>query len=321
MREPAFASGAARQIRDYVRSGRASGSICDGYVYRLGLFDATCAADFPGSDGLTQDMVDRWCERRAGESANSCRARCYPVVSLVRFLRARSETDVVAPELPRRTETPLVHHAFTDDEIAAFFAECDSYRAHQGGGDVSLRNRYTMPVLFRLLYSSGIRTCEARKLARDRVDLERGVVEIVEGKGRSERVVALHPYMLELMRRYDALMEGLFPGRSYFFPNGAAGHLSSRCLSYHFKNLWERVSDEPATAYMLRHHYAVQNINSMVRGGIDGLDDLEYLSKSMGHVSIEETVGSYYHVAPALAERLQERCGAAFDLIVPEVSR
>ena len=220
MREPAFASGAARQIRDYVRSGRASGSICDGYVYRLGLFDATCAADFPGSDGLTQDMVDRWCERRAGESANSCRARCYPVVSLVRFLRARSETDVVAPELPRRTETPLVHHAFTDDEIAAFFAECDSYRAHQGGGDVSLRNRYTMPVLFRLLYSSGIRTCEARKLARDRVDLERGVVEIVEGKGRSERVVALHPYMLELMRRYDALMEGLFPGRSYFFPNG-----------------------------------------------------------------------------------------------------
>ena len=72
---------------------------------------------------------------------------------------------------------------------------------------------------------------------------------------------------------------------------------------------------------MLRHHYAVQNINSMVRGGIDGLDDLEYLSKSMGHVSIEETVGSYYHVAPALAERLQERCGAAFDLIVPEVSR
>ena len=310
MRAPSFRSGAARQIRDYVRSGRASGSLCDGYVYRLRLFDAACADAFPEADGLTQGMVDRWCERRAGESANSCRARCYPVVSMVNFLRARSET-----------ETPLVHHAFTDDELAAFFGECDAYRAHQGGADVSARNRYTMPVLFRLLYSSGIRTCEARKLGRDRVDLASGVIEIVEGKGRSERIVALHPYMLDLMRRYDGLMEGLFPDRAYFFPNGVAGQLGARWLSYHFKSLWGRVSDEPATACMLRHHYAVQNINSMVRGGIEGLGDLEYLSKSMGHASVEETVGSYYHVVPALAEMLQDRCGDAFDRIVPEVSR
>lgn len=314
-----FVSGAAGQIAAYVRSGRASGSLCDGYLSRLRLFDAACAGEFPDADRLTQAMVDRWCERRAGESANSCRARCYPVVSMVNFLRARSETDVVAPALPRRTETPLVHHAFTDDELAAFFAQCDSYRAHQGGREVSLRNRHTLPVLFRLLYSSGIRTCEARKLRRGCVDLGEGVIRIVEGKGRSERLVALHPYMLELMRRYDELMEGLFPGREYFFPNGADGHLGSRWLEYHFKNLWERVSDEPATAYMLRHHYAVENINAMVRGGVEGLADLEYLSKSMGHVSIEETIGSYYHVVPALAAALQERCGEAFSRIVPEV--
>ena len=316
---PEFRSGAAPQIKAFVRGRTASGSICDGYVKRLRLFDAMCSERFPGEAGLTQEMVDEWCSRRPNEEANSCRARCYPVVSMVKFLQRRGETDLVAPELPRHVDTGRSPHAFTDDELARFFAECDSYRPAKGPADAIERNRRTFPVLFRLLYSTGIRTCEARLLRRENVDLEAGVLRIVEGKGKSERLVALHPSMAEIMRRYDALMDDAFPGRAYFFPNGIDGHLDRRWVSYHFRNLWARVSDEPATAPQLRHQYAVENINSLVSSGIDGLADMEYLSKSMGHATMDETVRSYYHIVPALAEALQERCGDAFDGIVPEV--
>lgn len=320
MSGPTFVSGAAAQIESYVRAGRAAGFVCGGYVATLRLFDRMCAERFPEATALTQEMADAWCERRQTEKANTCRARCWPVVSLVRFLRSRGETGVVAPELPRRAGTGYAPHHFTDAELTSFFAACDSYRPAKGPRSDIERNARTMPVIFRLLYSSGIRVGEARLLRRGNADLETGVLRIVEGKGRNERLVALHPSMTEVMRRYDALMEADLPGRDYFFPNGRGGHLSNNWVCRHFRTLWDSVSDEPATAYHLRHEYAVRNIDALAAGAA-GQRELEYLSKSMGHGSVDMTVDAYYHITPSLAKVMQERSGEAFDAVVPEVVR
>ena len=321
MREVAFVSCVAPQIASYVRAGRAAGSLCDGYVRTLHLFDVMCADRFPDETGLTQEMVDAWCERRATEQANTCRARCWPVVSLARFLQSRGETRVVTPELPRATGTGGVPHHFTDSELSRFFAECDSWRPPKGPRESVERNARTIPVLFRLLYSSGIRVGEARLLRCENVDLGEGVLLIAEGKGRSERIVALHPSMAEIMRSYDELEGAATPGRAYFFPNGVEGHLTNNWVCRHFRAIWKRVSDEPATAYHLRHEYAVRNINRMAADGVGGLRRLEYLSKSMGHASVDMTVGSYYHVTPSLAGALQSRSEGSFDATIPEVER
>ena len=173
-------------------------------------------------------------------------------------------------------------------------------------------------MLFRLLYSSGIRTCEARLLRRANVGLSDGVLRIVEGKGRNERRVALHPSMAGIMRQYDPLMEELYPGRTYFFPNGTDGHLSGEWLRYHFSRLWGRVSAERATPYQLRHEYAVRNVDSIASAG-EPFEELEYLSKSMGHISVDVTIDSYYHITPGLAKVLQERCDGTLGDVLPEV--
>lgn len=321
MTDVTFASGAAAQIGSYVRAGKAAGFICDGYVATLRLFDKMCAERFPGAAGLTQEMADAWCERRPTEQANTCRARCWPVVSLVGFLRSRGETDVVAPELPRKAGTGYAPHHFTDVELSLFFEACDSYRPKKGPEADIERNARTIPVIFRLLYSSGIRVGEARMLRRENADLESGVLRIVEGKGRNERLVALHPSMTELMRRYDGVMEAAFPNRTYFFPNGRGDHLTNNWICRYFRILWRKVSDEAATAYHLRHEYAIRNIDGMAAAGVAGLMELEYLSKSMGHGSVDMTVEAYYHITPSLAKVLQERCGEAFDDVIPGVVR
>ena len=314
-----FRSGAAALIEAFVRSRSAAGAICDGYVKTLAIFDSHCLADFPGEGGLTQAMVDRWCERRPTESARSCLARCWPVVALVRFARSRGDGDLVVPELPREVRPAFLPHNFTDDELSAFFAECDAWEpGNRLGGASVLRTKRTLPVIFRLLYSSGVRTCEARLLRRANADLAGGVLRIVEGKGRNERLVALHPSMADVMRAYDPLMEDLYPGRTYFFPNGADGFLSGDWLRYHFSRLWGRVSAEHATPYMLRHEYAVRNVDSIASGG-DAFGELEYLSKSMGHVSVDVTIDSYYHITPGLAKVLQERCDGTLGDVLPEV--
>ena len=53
--------------------------------------------------------------------------------------------------------------------------------------------KITCPVFFRLLYSSGIRTTEARYLKREDVDLEHGVLNIRKSKGYDPgTMLALH---------------------------------------------------------------------------------------------------------------------------------
>ena len=317
-----FVSGATSQLEAFARNKRAAGALCRSYEDNLRRFDAWCAAEFPGAERLTQGMVDGWCSKRPTESANSCRSRCAVVVALVVFLRLRGETAVVPPELPRRQGTGYAPHAFTDDELSAFFAACDAWEPHRSTREALWqRTRLTPSVVFRLLWSSGIRTCEARLLTRDRADLAAGVLDIAAGKGGGRRVVALHPSMLPLMSEYDAAMEEFFPGRSYFFPNGTDGYVSRRLLNSWFQRLWKKVSSERATPYMLRHAYCIACIDGIVARGTEALEELEWVSKAMGHSSVDVTVRHYYHMSPSLARLLQERSDPGFDEVVPEAVR
>jgi site-specific recombinase XerD len=124
------------------------------------LFDRYCLKAYPGQTRLSQDMVDRWCRKRDTEKNNSCRARISVIVSFIRHLKKRGETEIMIPVLPRIEKSTYLPHAFTVTELQDFFGACDSL-----SGETTLRQRsrrITIPVFFRLLYSSGIRTTEAR---------------------------------------------------------------------------------------------------------------------------------------------------------------
>lgn len=71
-------------------------------------------------------------------------------------------------------------------------------------------------------------------------------------------------------------------------------------------------------AYDFRHNYATTNINSWKEKGFDIITNLYYLSKNMGHSSIEHTK-YYYSMVPHFAEILEEKSSAAFDELMPEV--
>lgn len=68
----------------------------------------------------------------------------------------------------------------------------------------------------------------------------------------------------------------------------------------------------------LRHHYAIENINRSTDEGFGFDAKLLYLSKSMGHSTIESTK-YYYSLVPKMADILEEKTGMDFKSIVPEV--
>ena len=287
------------------------------YESNLILFDRYCQKQYPDSIVLSQEMVDNWCRKRKTENNNSCRSRVYVIVSFIRYLRKRGKTDIREPEMPRKERGSYIPHAFTEDELKNFFYACDNIPNRRLTQE-QRSGRITIPVFFRLLYSSGIRTIEARLLRVNDVDLNQGILDIRYSKGHAQHFVVLHNSMLDIMKEYDAVIGKQYPTRTYFFPaRGYACH-TRQWVQVNFRQLWDKYNSTYATAYELRHHYATENINRWTDEGFGFDAKLLYLSKSMGH-SILESTRYYYSLVPGLADILKDRTERTFDNIVPEV--
>lgn len=280
-------------------------------------FDRYCSREFPGISGLDQHMVDGWCEQRETESKRSRISRCYPVIELVKYLIERGNRSLRVPEMPPAPKGNHVPHAFSEDELSAFFNECDN-RVQAAPDQAKAFRALLVAVLFRLLYSSGMRTTEVRLLRTSDVDLENAVINIRETKGNMQHYVALHSGTAKILLSYDQAAQRVWPGRNIFFPGKGGKPLSASMLEYEFHKVWDSISTAKAVPYDFRHNYAIMNINAWIGKGFEFHDKLLYLSKSMGHTSLESTK-YYYSLVPAMADILDEESGAGFDKMVPEV--
>ena len=314
-----FRSGFAKEIQEFIAYRKFSGVWNEGYERSLSLFDSFCAKNYPENAPINQEMIDRWSAKHEKEKNVSRNCRIRALVAFIRYLRQRGLSDVTEPIKMKPEPSTYVPHAFTEDELRKFFEACDNIPVKDGYA--SLIKHMTCPVLFRLLYSSGIRTTEARYLKRKDFDREHGVLNIQKGKGYDQHYVALHASMTELLAKYDDAIDKVQPDREYLFQGPNGEFRTRRWLTSVFKEIWNEANgnSQKVIPYELRHHYAVVNINNWTGGqGFEFNDHLLYLSKSMGHKRIESTL-VYYSLVPSLADTILEKTEEGFNEIVPEV--
>lgn len=300
----------------YVSYRKASGRTSVSYVKNIILFDHYCAEQYPNTKELSQEIVDKWCKQRNTECSNSCISRIYPIINFLRYAKERQLVDIVIPIVPKSTPRTYMPHAFTKEELQNFFGACDSIVTRKGlNGDIK---KITIPVFFRLLYSSGMRTTEARLLRSENVNLENGVINIQYSKGQNQHFVVLHDTMLELMKVYDTAVSKFIFNRAFFFPTDSNKDYSSPWISYNFKKLWFKNNKAHAIPYELRHHYAVENINNWIDEGLETHMKLLSLSKSMGHGELESTK-YYYSLVPGLSKIIEDVSNDSFNDIIPNI--
>lgn len=288
-----------------------------GYEQNLLYFDRYCTANNPNIDGITQDMIDGWCQQRDTETKTSLIERTLPARKLVEYLNKRDILDLKIPDMPSLPPKQYIPHFFTKEELSRFFAECDM-RVLRANDIFKKFRALEMSVFFRLLYSSGMRTTEARLLSVSDVDLSQGVIGIKKTKNSIEHYVALHSTTTEMLIKYNFKAQEVYPNRTLFFPRDSSKGFSADIITYEFHKVWDKVNPENAIPYDLRHNYAIENINSWLSLGFDFNDKLVYLSKSMGHTSLDST-RYYYSIVPSLANIIEKKSGESFDDIVPEV--
>lgn len=315
-----FHSAMASQFEAFVLSRKAARRWCNVYDDNLHFFDNYCAEHYPGQDTLCEGMLD-WCKERPTEHGNSCKYRISAIIGFVKYANKEGWTSIAPPATPSERPCLYIPHAFTDEELARFFVECDKHvlasRKHNNTLYTRL-NQLELPVYFRLLFSTGMRTHEARHLKRTDVDLTDGIIEINETKGYDQHRVALHSSLVELLKRYDECMALVMPNRQMFFPDADDCPHRPHWAEYHFRQIWVKVSSEPARPYDMRSHYAVVNITGWKGLGYGVHDKLLYLSRTMGHRSLSSTYW-YFNLSPGLADKIRQCSEESFNGLLPKL--
>lgn len=307
-------------LNRYISYKKASNAMGNSTLECLRSFNGYCATHHPEATTITENIINGWCDKRITESSESHNKRISPIRSFLRYANRRGWTNVRLPEFLPWSKKQYIPYPFSFEQLQAFFKITDSFEDAKYLIDkVSGIRKIEIPVFYRLLYSTGMRTVEVRLLRCGDVDLKNGVININQSKGLDQHRIALHRTMWDLLIRYDEAMSALMPGRNYFFPNEYDEPYTRIWESYNFVRMWRLVSNDHARCYDFRSHYAVKNINSWKYTGPEWFDKLLYLSRSMGHRDISSTC-HYYQLVPLFAEQLEALTAGEYHKLLPDLT-
>lgn len=202
-----------------------------------------CSREHPETDVLTQSMIDVWCKQRECESNRSFVTRVSAINVFLRYINERSSSQFNLVDNDLELEPLQEPTLFSKEELANFFRATDEINAHEDCRIPLPRfqaklKALIVPVIFRLMYSTGLRPNEVRWLDCADVDFENGIIHVRKAKGYYQRIIALHPSMVSMLKRYNELMEKEMPGRKVFFPNTHDEYRDIFFITTQFKRCW-----------------------------------------------------------------------------------
>lgn len=285
----------------------------------LKRLDSFCNGEGLRKDELPRWLVEKWSERFDKEGPKSRANRVTVIRQLAMYMASQGKEAYIAEPVPVPSNPfPRIPD---EKEMAALLSEIDSQKTRHPWTD------YTMPVLFRLLLASGMRVSEACSLKKCCVTFSCGnhcTIDILDAKGHKDRRIYMSGGVLELIEKYDRRMSFMFPDREWFFPsdyNPQAMHLPYITARKHFNIARDKVfgvgTSHKPTVHSLRHVFIIWTLRRWRNERVDIGKMLPYLSKHLGHSSIQETFTYYNHYERDF-EHIKKDSGY-FEAMVPEV--
>jgi integrase len=203
-------------------------------------------------------------------------------------------------------------YVFSDDEIRRLFHAIDTQPLSE------MSNRTLVdPVLFRVLYATGLRISEALNLQLRDFDQERATLEVREGKNRENRIVPVTRRLADTLEVHIAAAHPDPEPAHHLFHTGDPSKPADKSTIYNRLRRYLADADIPhfpggPHIHSLRHGFAVQNLRRWAADGSDLAVMLPYLSACMGHADLRGT--QYYlqltaDAYPQVAAIVQARFG------------
>jgi len=286
------------------------------------IIDKFCLEYFPHQTCLTKELVLEWSRVHPREQANGFRRRMIAMRELGKYLNAVGIEAYVYPSEFLSPTQRFVPYIFTDDELKAFFNATDIFAQNRNAP----YNHFVVPVIYRLVYTCGLRPTEVRNLKCSDVNLSTGRIYIRESKAYKDRIVMMSEDMLLLCNKYEKAIKSVLMSREYFFPNSKNTIMGKQSLINHFNrcctNAGITVSDgnKKPRVFDLRHNYATRTLMKWFEQERNLYAWLPYLSTYLGHCDFSQTA-YYIHLLPERLIHSEAIDWSRFSNLIPEVQK
>ncbi|MEY3370312.1 MAG: hypothetical protein RLZZ361_982 [Cyanobacteriota bacterium] len=208
----------------------------------------------------------------------STRANVFSsLMSLTKYLIEKdlftNESREEIKKLRPRRYLPAKRPCINEDELQQVIAHLDS--SNLGG----YYNRLLSKTLILFIARTGLRASEVANLNLNDVDLESGIISVIQGKGRKNRKVGICSELMGILERYLQVRLEKFSGIKFFISaigtpmNANTVHQKIERVSQHF--------DFHFTPHALRRAFVTINVNNGRQ--------LVHLQIACGHADITTT--------------------------------
>lgn len=305
-------------MEKFIRERLALGYRCAVEAAYLQSFDQFATREAPAMTELARPLVEKWTSKRSTESSRTHKNRIWVIRQFARFLIRQGCRAFVPDKLllrgDRSTGTPYV---FRQAQVRQLLAAADRLPPDAR----SPMRHLIMPEVFRVLYGSGMRLGEVLALTVETVDLDQGVLTVIQGKFRKDRLVPLHPSLVERLRKYAKALGNRDRSQTFFpAPDGGPYHNHTVYLIFR-QLLWEcgiphggrgrgpRIHD-------LRHSFACHRLAQWYRDEADLGAKLPLLAAYLGHQSLTGTQ-RYLHLTAEVFPDIAHRVEKTFGHVIP----
>jgi len=292
LNNPLFIGPFKKEMQDFISVKRAIGYKYNTEPGILKRFDTFLAENYSSITSLTKEAVTQWCAKTTYEATANQTSRSSVIRQFAKYLDSVGVNAFILPHNYYPRSQKYVSHIYSEEELRLFFAETDKCRYCSWHPYRHL----IMPIFFRLLLACGLRCSEARLLKVQDVDLENGVLSILNAKNRNDKLVPMPESITSRMRQYSKQVHSCSEPERYFFP---ALNDAPMTLGNVYKNfrrfLWNagisHTGDGPRV-HDFRTTYCVYRLRLWAEEGRDLMVLIPMMRTYLGHKTFNET--AYY---------------------------
>lgn len=251
-----------------------------------------CFAEREGIDFITTELALHWAQQPTHAQPSWWARRLSMIRGFAQHCSATDPRTEIPPHgllsHPYRRKSPYI---YSDQEIERLLQAAQNLASKTGLRPV------TYSTFFGLLAVTGMRMSEAIRLDREDLDLTRGLLTIRQTKFKKSRYVPIHPSTQQVLRKYLALRDRIYPRPSIIslFLSEQGHRLSGCSVRSTFIKLSHQIglrgpSDSHGPRlHDLRHRFAVQTLLQWYRSGVDVERQVPRLATYLGHAHFNDT--------------------------------
>ncbi len=160
------------------------------------------------------------------------------------------------------------------------------------------------------------------------VDLENGVLKLVNTKGDKHRIIPMAEKMTDILTKYCLAMGLIGNGGAWLFPGkDKTNHISDRSVKHRFERILKdngielknrKKHERGPCLHCMRHVFTFKSFKQTEKLGMSITDSVPFLSIYLGHDSLNETE-KYLRFESEMYPEATELFGSFMKDLLPEV--